>query len=65
MLRQRILERTRELAVRACRSTLDVTQRDYERAKLELTGESDPERQETIIDSVSSPVAVFVTLRSA
>ncbi len=37
--------RTVELAVQAGRDPLDISQRDYERAKRELTGETDPDRQ--------------------
>lgn len=41
--------RTVELAIRAGRSALEIRQRDYERAKRELTGETDFECQLAII----------------
>lgn len=41
--------RTVELAVHAGRSALEIRQRDYERAKRELTGETDFERQLAMI----------------
>ncbi len=50
--RAMIQARTRELALLAGRTTLEVRQADYERAKQELTGESDTDRQEAILDAV-------------
>ena len=44
--------RTRELAVISGRSPHDVTQADYEQAKRELTGESDMDRQDEILESL-------------
>ena len=41
--------RTVELALRAGRSPIEIRQHDYERAKRELTGEADPERQLAMI----------------
>ena len=38
--------RARELASVAGRASPDVTQRDYERAKREVTGETDTDRQD-------------------
>lgn len=46
--------RARELALLAGRSSADVLQRDYEQAKREVTGESDPERQEAILEEVEA-----------
>lgn len=43
--------RTRELALRAGRTPSQVEQSDYEQAKREVTGESDPERQAEALDS--------------
>ena len=45
-IRERVRARTRELAWLAGRSPADVSQVDYEQAKREVTGESDPDRQE-------------------
>ncbi|BCU78722.1 hypothetical protein llg_34370 [Luteolibacter sp. LG18] len=50
--REMVYSRTRELAALAGRPPLRVTQADYERAKSELTGESDPERQDAVLDVV-------------
>ena len=47
-------ERTRELARRAGRIPPYVAQEDYERAKRELTGESDGDRQTAILDRVAA-----------
>ncbi len=49
--RERLAWRTRELAVLAGRSSLDVTQTDYEQAKRDVTGESVPARQDAILDA--------------
>jgi len=43
--------RARELAAIAGRAPHEVTQRDYEQAKHEVTGESDPDRQEAKLDA--------------
>jgi hypothetical protein len=48
--RQRVHARTCELAVLAGRVPPQVAQLDYEQAKRELTGETDPDRQEAILD---------------
>lgn len=48
--------RTSELASIAGRTPLDVSQADYEQAKLELTGESDMDRQGAILESIPKPV---------
>jgi hypothetical protein len=50
--RDLVQARTRELAEIAGRTSLQVTQADYERAKRELTGESDMDRQEAILDAL-------------
>ena len=42
--------RTMELALLAGRSAHQIRQVDYERAKLELTGESDFDRQQAILE---------------
>ncbi|MFU8894610.1 MAG: hypothetical protein ACNA8L_13390 [Luteolibacter sp.] len=41
--------RTVELAAQSGRGPLEISQRDYERAKRELTGETDPDRQLAIL----------------
>jgi hypothetical protein len=50
--REMVYKRARELAIIAGRAPLQVSQVDYEQAKRELTGESDLDRQETILDSI-------------
>ncbi len=50
--RAMIQARTRELTLIAGRSPLDVCQSDYEQAKRELTGESDIDRQEAVLNAV-------------
>lgn len=45
-------DRARELAVLAGRASAQVTQVDYERAKRELTGEDDMDRQDALIDAL-------------
>jgi len=42
-------ERTVAMAVAAGRSELEISQRDYEMAKLEVTGEVDPDRQMNVL----------------
>jgi hypothetical protein len=44
--------RARELALIDGRTPPDVTQAEYEQAKRELTGESDLDRQEAILDAI-------------
>jgi hypothetical protein len=51
--RERARARARELALIAGRAPALVTQADYESATRELTGESDFDRQEAILDAVS------------
>lgn len=53
--RESVRARARELAVLAGRTPADVTQRDYEQAKREITGESDPDRQEAILEAFDDP----------
>jgi len=50
--RERLSERTHELARIAGRTALEITQRDYERAKREVTGETDPGRQAAMLDAL-------------
>ena len=50
--REQVLARTRDLALRAGHPAPHVTQRDYEQAKLELTGEPDREKQAALLDEV-------------
>lgn len=52
--RERVYARTRELAMKAGRPSLQVTQSDYEQARCELTGESDMLRQEAVLDAPSA-----------
>jgi hypothetical protein len=52
--RESVRARARELALLAGRSSADVLQRDYEQAKREVTGESDPARQEAILEEVDA-----------
>lgn len=49
--REMVQARTRELAVRAGRTPPHVEQRDYEQAMRELTGASELDRQQAILDS--------------
>lgn len=50
--REQVQARTRELAVIAGRTPQHVMQADYERAKRELTGETDPDRQDAVLDAL-------------
>ena len=50
--RQMVHARASELAAIAGRSSLEVRQSDYERAKRELTGESDADLQDAILDAL-------------
>ena len=49
--REMIAARTRELALRAGRVPPQVAQADYEQAKRELTGETDVDRQNEVINA--------------
>ena len=49
--REMVRQRSRELALIAGRNPPQVSQIDYEQAKRELTGESDLDRQDTILES--------------
>ena len=51
--RRMVRWRTDELALLAGRSGSEVRQSDYEQAKRELTGESDTDRQNAILDNPS------------
>lgn len=46
---QRVRERTVALAVASGRSELDISRFDYEFAKCEITGESEPQRQMAVL----------------
>jgi hypothetical protein len=50
--REQVQARTRELAGIAGRTPQQVMQADYERAKRELTGETDPDRQDAVLDAL-------------
>jgi hypothetical protein len=50
--RKMVHQRASELAEIEGRSSLSVSQADYEQAKRELTGESDIDRQDKILDSL-------------
>ncbi|AHF94904.1 hypothetical protein OPIT5_29590 [Opitutaceae bacterium TAV5] len=51
--RERVHRRTRELAVIAGHAPPHVSQANYEQAKREVTGESDADRQEAMLDSIN------------
>ena len=48
--REMVRSRTEELASLAGRRSHQINQRDYEQAKLELTGERDFDKQQAILD---------------
>jgi len=50
--REMVQNRTRELAMIYGRTPGQISQADYERAKRELTGESDRDRQDAILDAL-------------
>jgi hypothetical protein len=50
--REMVQARTRELALIAGRTPPHVTQADYQQAKRELTGGSDMDRQEAMLDAI-------------
>jgi hypothetical protein len=54
--RQQVHIRTREIASISGRGPLEVSQNDYEQARREVTGESDGERQEAVLDLISAPL---------
>jgi hypothetical protein len=54
-IRERVRERTRELARLAGRAPAQVSQVDYEQAKREVTGESDPDRQDVVLTERTEP----------
>ncbi len=53
--RERVHARTRELALIAGRLPPHVTQSDYEQARREVTGESDFDRQEAMLEPNPDP----------
>lgn len=53
--RMRVQARARELAVEAGRPPPHVVQSDYEQAKRELTGTTDFDRQEAMLDAPDAP----------
>jgi hypothetical protein len=53
--RELVRARARELALLAGRPPPLVTQADYFQARRELTGETNPERQEAILDALPEP----------
>ena len=48
--RQMVYTRTLELALLSGRTSRQIKQMDYERAKRELTGESDFDKQQAVLD---------------
>jgi hypothetical protein len=50
--RSMVHERAKELAMISGRAPSDVSQTDYEQAKRELTGESDMDRQDEVLESL-------------
>src|SRR5689334_17417820 len=58
--RERVYARTRELAVKAGRPSLQVSQADYEQARCELTGESDMVRQEAVLDASAADASASI-----
>jgi len=50
--REDVHARARELALIDGRTPQDVTQAEYEQAKRELTGESDLDRQDAVLDAI-------------
>ena len=50
--REMVHARARELALLAGHAPVDVRQSEYEQAKRELTGESDIDRQDAVLDSL-------------
>jgi hypothetical protein len=50
--REDVHARARELALIDGRTPQDVTQAEYEQAKRELTGESDLDRQDAVLDTI-------------
>lgn len=50
--RERLSIRTHELAIRAGRTPTQINRRDYLQAKEEVTGETDSERQDALLDAM-------------
>jgi hypothetical protein len=65
MTREKVRARTRELAILAGRSADDISQLDYERAKRELTGESNIDRQEAVLNGGQSTPSVVHQIRDS
>jgi hypothetical protein len=53
--REMVRARTIELTLLAGRNSLQIHRLDYERAKRELTGESDSDRQQAVLDRYQEP----------
>ena len=53
--RERVNDRTHELAALSGRASPQIVQADYEQAKRDVTGESDHDRQDAILDSPPPP----------
>jgi hypothetical protein len=56
LTRKMVQKRTRELALLAGRAPPHLLQADYEQAKRELTGASELDQQEAILDANDRPV---------
>lgn len=52
-LRERLHLRTCEIARIQGRGSFEITQKDYEQAKRDVTGEKDPDRQNAILDGIA------------
>ena len=57
--RERVYQRTREVAALAGRTPLLIRQADYEQAKREVTGEADNDRQLALLDQLTG-IAPFI-----
>jgi len=53
--REKLNARAHELAASSGRVPTQVTQSEYEQAKRELTGESEGERQDAVLDAMAEP----------
>jgi hypothetical protein len=54
-----VRSRTVELAISKGRSSIEIRQSDYEQAKRELTGETDFDRQQSMLYPLSNPQLAF------
>ena len=52
VIRKMVHDRTRELALAAGRHPLQVTHSDYQRARRDITGESEFERQDAVLNAL-------------